>query len=976
MAARRWLGACATVSLLPLLAAAQLSTIETDRLRLIYLEPLQSYLAPHAARCFHNSLAFQQRLFGFESKEKVTVILSDFADYGNAGAGSVPRNGVAVSIAPMSLAYESYPANERMNTLMNHELVHVANFDRAGGWDGFFRRLFAGKVPAEADHPETVLYNYLSSPRSSAPRWFHEGIAVFVETWMAGGLGRAQGSYDEMVFRAMVRDGVAFASPLSLVSESTQANFQHEMNSYLYGTRFLSWLAYEFGPQRLLDWVRRDDGTRGYFSAQFAQVYGKSLDAKWQEWAAFERAWQDSNLTRLREYPITPHRDITQRSLGSVSRAYFEPRTRTLYAALNYPGRVAHLAAIDVDSGEMRRLRDIKDPLMYEVTSLAYDPEGQRLFYTRDHSALRDVVEHDLQSGEDRTLLRDARVGALVYDRSDRSLWGIRHDNGMCTIVRMPAPHDEWNQVHTFAYGFTVSDLDVAADGQRLSFCIVDASGKGAVHIVARDRLLAGDPTPAAKFDFGTTVPGNFSFTPDGAALIGSSYYTGVSNIFRYDIAGDSLSAMSNTETGFFRPVVAGDEEFIVFRYSGEGFVPAFAPSKPLHDINAIRFLGTELVRRHGELRTWRVGSPAAVPLDSLISYRGPYRSLRSLELESVVPIVEGYKNTAAAGLRAQWSDPISLHQFHAAASYTPDSRLADDERLHAQLGYERYDWRASFRYNDADFYDLFGPTKSSRKGWAVALGNSRTLISDSPRELELHADIAHWGGLERLPDYQNVSSSFDELWTGSLRLDWRNRSFSIGAVDYEKGNTASLELSDNHVNGRSFPGAVATFDLGLPLFAHSSVWWRGAAGVAPAEHDEPFANFYFGGFGNNWVDRGNPKRYRDWSSFPGFELNEIGGTNFLKGMLDWNLPPLRFAGLGRPGLHASWARASIFAAGLVTNLDDGSLQREVLTLGSQLDLRLRLLSHLDFTLSLGYGAGLEENRPRRDEWMFSLKIL
>ena len=31
-----------------------------------------------------------------------------------------------------------------------------------------------------------------------------EGGAVFFETWMAGGLGRAQGGYDEMVWRAKV----------------------------------------------------------------------------------------------------------------------------------------------------------------------------------------------------------------------------------------------------------------------------------------------------------------------------------------------------------------------------------------------------------------------------------------------------------------------------------------------------------------------------------------------------------------------------------------------------------------------------------------------------------------------------------------------------------------------------------------------------------------------------------------------------
>jgi hypothetical protein len=46
---------------------------------------------------------------------------------------------------------------------------------------------------------------------------------VFMETWMAGGFGRAQGGYDEMVFRAKVRDGARFYSPLGLEAEGKRS---------------------------------------------------------------------------------------------------------------------------------------------------------------------------------------------------------------------------------------------------------------------------------------------------------------------------------------------------------------------------------------------------------------------------------------------------------------------------------------------------------------------------------------------------------------------------------------------------------------------------------------------------------------------------------------------------------------------------------------------------------------------------------
>ena len=127
----------------------------------------------------------------------------------------------------------------------------------------------AARSRPTAEHPETLLYNYLTIPRNTAPRWYHEGSAVFMETWLGGGYGRAQGGYDEMMFRAMVRDGARFYDPLGLVSMGTEVDFQVGANAYLYGTRFMSYLALEYGPEKLLDWWRRDAGSLRSYSDDF-----------------------------------------------------------------------------------------------------------------------------------------------------------------------------------------------------------------------------------------------------------------------------------------------------------------------------------------------------------------------------------------------------------------------------------------------------------------------------------------------------------------------------------------------------------------------------------------------------------------------------------------------------------------------------------------------------------------------------------
>lgn len=958
-------------------ASGQFSALETRDLRLVYMDATQSYLAPHVGRCFENAFGFHRRLFSYTPSEKVTVLLTDFSDFGNAGATSVPRDAVTLKIAPLSFAYETFTANERMNYLMNHELVHVVTMDQATGTDVFFRRAFGGKVGPVALHPESILYFYLTTPRVASPRWYLEGIGVFLDTWMAGGLGRAQGAFDEMVFRSMVRDGSRFYDPLGLASEGTKVDFRVEANSYLYGTRFMSYLAYQHGPESLIRWTSRAPGSKAYYASQFEKVYGVPLARAWRDWIAWEREFQKSNLEAVRQYPTTPFKDLSPQALGSVSRAYVDPEAQELYAGLNYPGILGYVGAISLKDGSIRKLHDIKEPKIFTVTSLAYDPQSRTLFYTADNNAYRDLVALDPKTKRTRLLLKDARIGDLVFDRADRSLWGVRAFNGICTLVRIPYPYKEWNKVYSWPYGEVAYDLDLSPDGGLLSVSVGEITGRQTLRVMRTATLAVGDPTPTAEFDFGSAIPSNFVFSPDGTYLYGSSYYTGVSNIFRLELATGAREALTNAQTGFFRPIPLGGDSLIVFRYSGEGFVPSLIEAKPLQDVSPITFLGQQLVERYPVLKDWAAGSPAAVPIEGMITRKRPYRPIRSLGLESIYPVVEGYKVFPAYGVHLRFSDPVQLNGATLTASYTPNANLPEKERLHLQAEYQRYEFKAAFRLNSADFYDLFGPTKTSLKGHSLRLGYLKTLVYDVPRKLDLSLDGTYYGGLERLPDFQNVPTDFDSELATRARLSYSDLRQSLGAVDDEKGLKWDAVFAGDRVKGKSFPKLLSDLDLGFALpLKHSSIWLRSSGGYSSGDREEPFANFYFGAFGNNWVDHREEKRYRDWYSFPGVEINEIGGPNYLKSMLEWNLPPLRFRRVGTPGFYVTWARPALFASTLVTDVGSSAFRRTLGNVGSQVDLRFTVLSNLDMTLSLGYAVAFEDGFRPRHEAMLSLKLL
>jgi len=958
-------------------SSAQLSLLEMEDVRLLYSEATQGYLAPHVARCFVNSQEFQRELWGWEPSEPITVILVDFSDRGNASAGAVPRNLLMLEIAPLSFVYEIVSANERMNWLMNHELVHIATFDQAAAGNRAWRKLFAGKVRPISEHPGTILYAYLTAPRDAVPRWYAEGIAVFVETWMAGGIGRAQGAWDEMVFRSMVRDGSHFYDPLGLVAEGTKIDFQVEVNSYLYGTRFMSYLAHTYGPEKLVEWVSRREGSRRYYLTQFRHVYGRSLNEAWADWIAWEHEFQQANLETIRQYPISPVKDLSERALGSVSSAFYDTERGKIYAAFNYPGVVAHLGSILVEDGSVDKIVDIKGPVIYTVTSMAYDHERQQIYYTTDNLAYRDLRVIDPETGTSRILLKDARIGDLAFNPADRSIWGIRHFNGFATLVRVPHPYSDWEQIQSWPYGEVIYDVDISSDGSLLSASIGEINGHHSLQVWETAALVEGDVTPIETVEFGTTIPSNFVFSPDGRYLFGSTYRTGSSNIFRYELATDEIEAVSNAETGLFRPIPLEDGSLIVFRYTGEGFVPGAIDPEPLEDVAAISFLGNEIVEKHPIVKEWNVGSPADVDLEEREIEKGDYHGFKSISVESVYPVLEGYRDYGAVGFRLNLSDPILLNRVSLTASYTPNSSLPSDERLHLQLDYERYDWEVKLRLNNADFYDLFGPTKRGLKGYSAEVGWHKALVYDEPRELVLDIDGAAFGGLDQVPGYQNIASPYSKLFSTRAKLHYSHVRSSLGHVDDEKGHTWELVAASNYVNEDLVPLARGAFDIGFALpMRHSSIWLRTDAGYAVGDEDDPFAFFFFGGFGNNYVDDDEVKRYREWYAFPGVDLNAIGGQNFVKSMLEWNLPPLRFESVGWSSFFISWMRTSIFATGIVTGLHDSDERLEVGNIGAQVDLQITALSRLNLTLSLGLARAFGPNGDTSDEVMFSLKIL
>ena len=482
------------------------------------------------------------------------------------------------------------------------------------------------------------------------------------------------------------------------------------------------------------------------------------------------------------------------------------------------------------------------------------------------------------------------------------------------------------------------------------------------------------------SFDFSPAVPEGFVFSQDGRYLYGSSFYTGVSNIFRYEIENGELEALSNAETGFFRPQPMSRRPDAGLRIHGPGLRSGIdAHATPLDDVSSITFLGNEISKKHPIVRDWNVaGKLANFDDKALITHQGKYRPYRELELQNTFPVIDGYRDTEALGWRLQFSDPAQFHKFDVTASYSLDSDLPGDEKLHAELEYQGLNWHAQYRHNGADFYDLFGPTKRSRKGDAWIVGYDRALIYDKPRQLDFSSSLAYYTGLDTLPGNQNVATTaIEHILAFDIGLEYTNTRSSIGSVEHEKGVQWGLSVGATESDlGRVYK-PQADFDFGFALpWKHSSLWFYNSGGISDGDSNNPLSSFYWWRFGNNYVDDGEVKRFRQSSSLPGFEIDEIRATDGLS--LDSRAQPAAVA------LSRNWHARIFGSTDLAGRFSTAPCsQTPAIRLNGRSPrwarswISILLIVHrLPMTFSVGYVTGYDEGQRRGDEWMVSLKIL
>ena len=272
----------------------------------------------------------------------------------------------------------------------------------------------------------------------------------------------------------------------------------------------------------------------------------------------------------------------------------------------------------------------------------------------------------------------------------------MKHLNGISTLVRIPKINPEdpknnyssWEQKYTLPFGSDMFDMDISPDGKNLSAAVTDLNSNQYLRIFDISSFESGDFKDIKYREVGNfevSSPQSFKYTKDGKYLYGSSYYTGVSNIYKVDTATLEIEIVSNALTGYFRPILIDDENIFTFKYTSKGFKGVTIPNKGAN-VSNIDFLGNLTVEKYPVLESWKIDVPNEFNFDDsqINKVEGVYIPKKEVKLSYAYPTVVGYKNNVGIGYKFKYQDPMGFKNLDFSLSYTPENwknSLNDDGR-------------------------------------------------------------------------------------------------------------------------------------------------------------------------------------------------------------------------------------------------------------------------------------------------------
>lgn len=631
-------------------------TIKTDHFYVHYYDGLEA-LARRTAQLAEESHIVLSPILDWTPGSRTHVLVTDKLDTANGFARVMGRNFITIfGMPPQADSVLGY-YDDWLRVLVYHEYVHILHLDTNPGLPQIINRVIGKQY-----HPNSVL-----------PRWYIEGIAVYLETYRTGS-GRVSSPLFQMWLRT-----AALEDSLFTLGQSTGVPMEWPSGSgaYLYGAFFIDYIVRQHGENYIRDFNHRYGRRLIPFAMSYLtrEITGDDLETLWEGFIAEAQA-----EARARQIAIRAQGETTLELLTDGG-------GRSRYPAIR-PGN---------DSVTFHRADQLRHPAYTEIRApgtpmralveadgaagpSAWSPDGEHLYFTRANVYrsvynFQDLFRFTPETGELIQLTRGERAREPALSPDGKRLAYVRNRAGSMELVLLDledeagqpqvvlgrenwAPEEDghWQQIATPVF---------TPDGQGLVF--------GWWRLDRRKRDLFYVDLDTFEFEALTDTASHEMephFGPDGL-LYFTADVEGIFNIHAMDIETRQVWQVSNVLNGVFAPQVTEDGRWIyVHTYTYKGFeIARFR--HPLHLSHPDR-RPRESVHPRIE---WPQPSLDSIPEST------PYRPLPWLLPMTFLPDLGVVSGGTGISATITGYDPADHHTYSLSGGLTSGPTLSDQRR-------------------------------------------------------------------------------------------------------------------------------------------------------------------------------------------------------------------------------------------------------------------------------------------------------
>ena len=487
---------------------------------------------------------------------RTNIVLVDAIDDANGWATAVPYNLITLYITPPlgEPGFGAHPNDDWMRMLITHEYTHIVQFNILNG----------------ASRVLNIIFGNWYFPNMWQPAWLIEGLAVYEETELTGG-GRNRSPAADMVLRMAVLENNF--PPISHAANFTEKWPAGEV-PYLFGGGFISYIANEYGREKLADisvvYSKRPPFQVG---GTALRVIEKDYPELWEEWKnGLGRRYQVSEQKVLAS-GLSASRALTRRGYRNLAPAISPDGKQIAYSVHNADEHPAiHL--MDIDGSNDHKLFD---NTTMSGKSIAWGQDGKGLYFTRieivrNTNLYNDIYYYDLERRKEIRLTRHLRARDAAPSRDGTKLVFVTNRLGKTRLALLPIKQKTVAKEQDIYWLSEESVIQFetprfSPDGQKIAVGVRLTDGCKDIWILDSQ----GNKLEELMHD--RAIDGGAVWSADGHRLYFSSDRSGIFNLYLYDLSSKQTSQISNVLGGAFMPSITPDDNEIVFaNYSSLGY--------------------------------------------------------------------------------------------------------------------------------------------------------------------------------------------------------------------------------------------------------------------------------------------------------------------------------------------------------------------------------------------------------------------